>query len=59
MDHQKLLDAILYARTPEEISAANVVAERWLSENPDDMAVQQALEQLAMVEEAMKQENLR
>lgn len=48
--NSKLVDEILDARTASEAATARQKALAHLEEHPDDMAVRQAMEQLAMIQ---------
>jgi hypothetical protein len=48
-EREDLIEHILKARTPDEIEAAQLEANAYLSDNPDDLGVRAALEQLAIM----------
>src|SRR5215217_4580761 len=52
MERSGLVGMILGARTEQEISLAEARAAEWLEDNPDDMGIAMACEQLAMMREA-------
>lgn len=50
---EALVDQMLAARTPSEVTAAQAAAERWLRRHPDDDDVRFAGEQLALMADAL------
>ncbi|MDH5314227.1 MAG: hypothetical protein OEW66_10405 [Actinomycetota bacterium] len=49
-EHERLLDQIVHARTPNAIATAVYEARLWLADHPDDQAVASAMERLVVTE---------
>ena len=55
MKRDELIDQVLYARTSQELDAAEDAALKWLRAHPDDVGMSMACEQLAMMREAVRE----
>jgi hypothetical protein len=55
MKRDELIDQILYARTSQELDAAEDTALKWLRAHPDAVGVSMACEQLAMMRQAVRE----